>query len=236
MVWRSARSSAYCSTGKYDGKCSVNFQPALPSFWAASAAASLRRPECRTGVPRPRYRGRSHWWRRARGRRTPSTVAPAVPGSRQSAASCPRPVRRRPGGNRAARSRAVACAPAKGLRTRGQRRRPCTSYSARLWPSDDQNSVMRGRLSACALRNSGVSATALRWPTTPQARPSGSVATSSASTALAQVAGWPGPRRGRRLPAPGPAARPAPGQCARAGSPRSAAGRRNRAAGCWRGR
>lgn len=38
---RIARFRAYCSTGKYDGKCSVNFQPALSSFRAASRAAAI---------------------------------------------------------------------------------------------------------------------------------------------------------------------------------------------------
>ncbi len=39
IVSRSLRSSAYCITGRYDGACSVNFQPALPSACAASRAA-----------------------------------------------------------------------------------------------------------------------------------------------------------------------------------------------------
>src|SRR6266480_3232563 len=39
IVSRSLRSSAYCITGRYDGACRVNFQPALPSACAASRAA-----------------------------------------------------------------------------------------------------------------------------------------------------------------------------------------------------
>ena len=42
MVSRSARSSAYCINGRYEGACRVNFQPSLPSFCAASRAAASR--------------------------------------------------------------------------------------------------------------------------------------------------------------------------------------------------
>lgn len=63
------------------------------------------------------------------------------------------------------------------------------SNSSRSCPRPDQNSVTRGRLAAWASRSAGVSATALRWLTMPQARPSGSVASSSAATTRSQVDG-----------------------------------------------
>ena len=40
MTSRRLLFSAYCMTGRYDGMCRTNFQPARPSFSAAARAAS----------------------------------------------------------------------------------------------------------------------------------------------------------------------------------------------------
>src|SRR3569833_3103052 len=61
------------------------------------------------------------------------------------------------------------------------------SNNARFWPSEVQNSVTFGWFSLEAARNSGVFITEFKWPTTPQARPSFSVASSRGCTKLSHV-------------------------------------------------
>ena len=59
IVSRRARSSAYCITGRYEGACSVNFQPSFPSLRAASRAA------WRASSGMPESRASSTWIEKA---------------------------------------------------------------------------------------------------------------------------------------------------------------------------
>jgi len=63
------------------------------------------------------------------------------------------------------------------------------AYSRSSAPSRVQNSVTLGRAALYAARSSGVSATAFRWLTAPQARPRRSVATSNTLASRFQLAG-----------------------------------------------
>ena len=106
---RSARSSAYCMTGRYDGACSVNFQPVLPSLSRGSARGlAARRPACRPVRLRRRRTRRRHWWRRAGFRRTLPDRRDSSSWIAGSAASAFAAVPRRRGGNRGSRCRRCA--------------------------------------------------------------------------------------------------------------------------------
>jgi hypothetical protein len=147
----------------------VNFQPSLPSFCAASRAASIASPGSPASSASSCANTRTRWSRRARDRRTPSTARPAAPAFREA--------RLLIFGQLGARQAEIAQRVIEDLlafggqrRVFGARRDRLVLFVQREVLADARPELGHARqISPYAARSSGVSATAFRWPTTPHA-------------------------------------------------------------------